>query len=270
MLPVPVRIQKILWETDEVFTLKLDMSSYDGYSFAAGQFNMVYAFGIGEAAISISSDCEKTNTLTHTIHRVGFVTTALSQLRSGDIVGIRGPFGIGWPIETLKNRDVLVMAGGIGLAPLRPMLYHLLKHRKDYGRIILLYGARKPLDLLFRVELEQWSKLSGVEVHVTVDKGDVSWKGNVKVVTKLLDLVKLDKENTISLVCGPEIMMKYGAEDIERCGLMPEQIYLSMERNMRCGVGLCGHCQFGPLFVCKDGPVFPYQRIRHLLEKKEL
>jgi len=270
MLPVPVRVQKIFWETDEVFTLKLDMSSYEGYSFAAGQFNMVYAFGIGEAAISISSDCEKQKTLTHTIHRVGFVTSALSQLRPGDIVGIRGPFGVGWPIETLKGRDVLVMAGGIGLAPLRPVLYHLIKHRKNFGRVMLLYGARKPLDLLFRVELEQWSKLPGVEVHVTVDKGDVSWKGNVKVVTKLLDLVNIDRENTIGLVCGPEIMMKYGAEDLERCGMMPEQIYLSMERNMRCGVGLCGHCQFGPLFVCKDGPVFPYQRIRHLLEKKEL
>ncbi len=273
ILPDPVRIQKILWETDDTFTLTLDMSSYNdhsGFKFAAGQFNMLYAYGIGEAAISISSDPEHTATLTHTIHRVGVVTTALSQLRRGDIVGIRGPFGTGWPFDTLKGRDVLIVAGGIGLAPLRPVIYHVLRHRSDFGRLIILYGARTPLNLLFRVELEQWSKLPNVEVHVTVDKGDSSWKGNISVVTKLLGSVKLDIENTIALVCGPELMMKYGAEDIERYGLKPEQIYLSMERNMKCGAGLCGHCQFGPLFICKDGPVFPYERIRHLLAIKEL
>lgn len=273
IIPDPVHIQKIRWDTDDVFSLILDMNSFrnsSGFKFAAGQFNMLYAYGIGEAAISISSDPEHGGTLTHTIHRVGIVTTALSQLRRGDVVGIRGPFGTGWPVETLKGRDVLIVAGGIGLAPLRPVIYHILCHRSDFGRLIILYGARTPLHLLYRVELEHWSKLQGVEVLVTVDKGDTSWKGNISVVTKLLASVKLDLEKTIALVCGPELMMKYGAEDIERYGIATEKIYLSMERNMKCGAGLCGHCQFGPLFICKDGPVFPYDQIRHLLAIKEL
>jgi NAD(P)H-flavin reductase len=273
ILPDTVRIQKILWETDDVFSLTLDMSQWkdhQGFRFTTGQFNMVYAYGMGEAAISISSTPEQTEILTHTIHRVGIVTTALSQLHRGDNIGIRGPFGTGWPLDTLKGRDVLIVAGGIGLAPLRPVIYHVLRHRSEFGRLILLYGARTPRNLLFRVELEQWSKLPNVEVLVTVDKGDSSWKGNISVVTKLLGSVKLDLENTIVLVCGPELMMKYGAEDIERYGITPAQIYLSMERNMRCGAGLCGHCQFGPLFICKDGPVFPYERVRHLLAIKEL
>ncbi len=273
MRPNPVRIQKILWETDDVFTLTLDMSTHknpSGFKFAPGQFNMIYAFGIGESAISISSDPAHTGTLRHTIQRIGVVTDALSQLRRGDVVGIRGPFGTGWPIDTLKGRDILIVAGGIGLAPLRSVVYHVLEHRSDFGRMILLYGARTPLNLLFRVELEQWSKQPGVEVLTTVDKGDSTWKGNISVVTKLLGSAKLNLENTIALVCGPELMMKYGAVDIERHGIKRGQIFLSMERNMKCGVGLCGHCQFGPLFVCKDGPVFPYTRVRDFLEKKEL
>ena len=271
MTPYPVRIQRILWETDDTFTLTLDMSTYSlPFKFTPGQFNMLYAFGIGEAAISISSDPSKTATLVHTIHRVGVVTSALSQLRRGDIIGLRGPYGNSWPIEIMKKRDVVIMAGGIGLAPLRPVLYHVLRNRSDYGRVILLYGARSPLDLLYRVELEQWSKQPNIEVLVTVDKGDSTWKGNISVVTKLLGSIKLDTANTIALVCGPEVMMKYGAEDIERVGLESNQIYVSMERNMKCGYGQCGHCQFGPIFICKDGPVFPYIRIRDMLEKKEI
>ncbi len=273
MVPHPVRIQRILWETDDTFTLTLDMSTFDGgkgFEFLPGQFNMLYAFGIGEAAISISSDPAKTGTIAHTIHRVGIVTSALSQLKRGDVVGLRGPYGNSWPIDAMKGRDIVILTGGIGLAPLRPLLYHVFRKRGDFGRVILLYGARSPLDLLYRVELEQWSRLPNTEILVTVDKGDSSWKGNISVVTKLLASVKLDTPNTLALVCGPEIMMKFGAEDLGRYGLTDDQIYISMERNMKCGLGLCGHCQFGPLFICKDGPVFLYSRVKDSLEKKEL
>ncbi len=271
MIPNPIRIQKVAWENDDTFSLTLDMNTYDGeYQFLPGQFNMLYAYGIGEAAISISSDNENTKALIHTIHQVGIVTSALSQLKPGDEIGLRGPFGNSWPMDALKGRDIVVAAGGIGLAPLRPVLYHAFRKRNDYGRIIILYGARSPLDLLFRVELEQWSKLPGVEVFVTVDKGDYTWKGNIGVVTKLFSYVKLDIKNSIALVCGPEIMMKFTVAELDHVGVPLDQVYISMERNMKCGFGICGQCQYGPIFICKDGPIFQYPQLRSYLEQKEL
>ncbi len=163
-----------------------------------------------------------------------------------------------------------IVAGGIGLAPLRPVMYAMLRERTAFERIILLYGARSPLDLLYRVELEEWAKEHNVEVLVTVDRGDSSWKGYIGVVTSLFSYLKLDARATVGYVCGPETMMKYTIDEMERRGLAEDQIYLSMERNMKCAVGFCGHCQYGPEFICKDGPVFTLPRIRHLLDKKEL
>ncbi len=270
MLTHPVSIRKIMWENDDTFTLTLDTSGLPtNFSFLPGQFNMVYVFGVGEAAISISSDPAKTNTIDHTIHRVGTITTALSQKKRGDMVGIRGPYGSSWNIDIAKGKDVVIATGGIGLAPLRPVIYSLLKRRDDYGRIIVLYGGRSALDLLFRVELEKWED-ENIEVLVTVDRGDSSWKGNVGVVTSLFSYIKLDARNTIAYVCGPEIMMKYTIDELERRGVSPDQTFLSMERNMKCAVGFCGHCQYGPTFICKDGPVYPLPRIRPLLDRKEL
>jgi NAD(P)H-flavin reductase len=271
MMTHPVMIRKVMWENDDTFTLTLDMNSaLNGFSFLPGQFNMLYVYGIGEAAISISSDPTRTGTLDHTIHRVGTITTALSRKKRGDVIGIRGPFGSSWPLDVAKGKDVCIVTGGIGLAPLRPVIYSMLKKREEYGRIMILYGGRSPLDLLYRVELERWEDEKNVEVLVTVDRGDSSWKGHIGVVTSLLSYIKLDTQNTIAYVCGPEIMMKYTIDELERRGLPLDQVYISMERNMKCAVGFCGHCQYGPTFICKDGPVFPLPRIRSLLDRKEL
>lgn len=272
MSPAFATIRRVIWETDDTYTLLIDPPGTDGaaFSFEPGQFNMVYAFGVGEAAISISSDPARPNSIAHTIHRVGTATSALSRLKRGEMIGLRGPFGTAWPIREAVGKDVCIAAGGIGLAPLRPVIYSLIRRREEFGRIIILYGARSPLDLLYRVELEEWSKLPNTEVITTVDRGDSSWKGHIGVVTGLFSYIKLDSRSTIALVCGPEVMMKYTCEELQRRGLSQEQIYISMERNMKCGIGLCGHCQFGPKFICKDGPVFRLPLVNHLLEKKEI
>jgi NAD(P)H-flavin reductase len=271
MTTTPVMVRKTIWENDDTFTLTLDCAPLgEGYRFLPGQFNMVYVYGVGEAAVSISSDPARPGTLDHTIHRVGLVTTALAQKKRGDLIGIRGPFGSSWPIEVARGRNVCIASGGIGLAPLRPVIYAMLKDRDAYGRIIVLYGGRSPLDLLYRVELEKWANDYNVEVLVTVDRGDSSWKGHIGVVTSLFQYIKLDARETIAYVCGPEIMMKYTIDELERRGVPPAQMYISMERNMKCAVGFCGHCQYGPTFICKEGPVYPVMRVRPLLERKEL
>ncbi len=271
MLVQPVTIRRVIWETDDTYTLLLDLGALEGtFSFLPGQFNMLYAFGTGEGAISISSDPSRPNNVAHTIHRVGVLTSALAQLKRGDMIGLRGPFGSSWPLREAAGKDICIVAGGIGLAPLRPLIYTLFQNRGLYGRIILLYGARSPLDLLYRVELEDWGNMHHVEVLVTVDRGDSSWKGHIGVVTTLFSYIKLDARATVAYVCGPETMMRFTLDELERRGVPEKQIYLSMERNMKCAVGFCGHCQYGPEFICKDGPVFPLTRVRRLLDKKEL
>jgi len=272
MIPHIIRINKNIWETEDTFTLYLKPTGESGgeFLFKPGQFNMIYVFGAGESAISISSSLHKPKTLVHTIRKVGTITTALSKLKAGDFIGLRGPFGRGWPIEEAIGKDVCIIGGGIGLAPLRPVIYSVLKNRRDYGKIFILYGARSPLDLLYRVELEQWSKQYDVEVQVTVDHADSSWKGNVGVVSNLFNYITLDVNNTIAMVCGPEMMMKFTVEELLEQGIPAESINLSLERNMKCAIGLCGHCQFGPKFICKDGPVFSYSEISFLFEKKEI
>jgi NAD(P)H-flavin reductase len=271
MLTHPVEIRRIAWENDDTFTLTLDTSELsDGFQFLPGQFNMLYVFGVGESAISISSDPARKSTLDHTIHRVGTVTTALAHMKRGDAVGIRGPYGSSWPVGVAEGKDVCIISGGIGLAPLRPVIYSMVRRRQQYRRIIVLYGGRSPLDLLYRVELERWANEAGVETLVTVDRGDSSWKGHIGVVTSLLNYIKLDARETFAYVCGPEIMMRYSVDELERRGVPMEQVYVSMERNMKCAVGFCGHCQMGPTFICKDGPVYPLGRVRHLMDMKEL
>jgi NAD(P)H-flavin reductase len=272
MMPQPAVIRRVVWETEDTFSLMIEPDSEHGhpFRFLPGQFNMLYVFGVGESAISISSDPSKQNIITHTIHRLGFVTSALAGLKRGDIIGLRGPFGAGWPVDKAKGMDVCIITGGIGLAPLRPVLYSLFRNRKDYGRIMLLYGARSPLDMLYRVELEQWGKLPNVDILITVDHGDTSWKGHIGVVTKLFSYVDINAPKTISMICGPEIMMKFTIQELLQRGVPSEQIFISMERNMKCGIGLCGHCQCGSKFVCKDGPVFALPQISYFLEKKEI
>lgn len=271
MIPLRMRISNISWETEDVFTIELEPEDEDlsKFKFKPGQFNMLYAFGIGEAAISICTDSSKTGAFSHTIHRVGYVTRSISNMKNGDVIGIRGPFGSCWPVEKTEGKDICIVAGGIGLAPLRPAIYHIFKNRKKYGKITILYGARTPGDLLYRNELDQWNKKHDVSVEITVDRADSSWKGYVGVVTTIIDYAKLNPANTVAMVCGPELMMKFSIDELMMIGFTESSIYLSMERNMKCAVGFCGHCQFGPYFVCKDGPVFRFDRIKKIFDIEE-
>jgi NAD(P)H-flavin reductase len=189
---------------------------------------------------------------------------------AGDAIGVRGPLGTGWPVEAARGHDVVIVAGGIGLAPLRPVVYEVLRHRDRYGRLVILYGARSPRDLLYRKELAAWARQPDTQVLVTVDYGGLNWRGHVGVVTTLFRYARLQPARALAMVCGPEIMMRFVTRELEHQGLTRQNIHLSMERNMKCAIGFCGHCQLGPYFVCKDGPVFPYERIRTLMEKHEI
>jgi NAD(P)H-flavin reductase len=271
MVPSPFCLQRVRKETHDTFTLELEPANGAGeFSFAAGQFNMLYAFGVGEVPISISGDSTKPQTLVHTVRAVGTVTEALCKLKRGEVLGVRGPFGSHWPVEEAAGSDVVIVAGGIGLAPLRPALYYLLSNREEYGRIALVYGARTLQDMLYKRELEQWRSQLDLEVDVTVDTAPASYRGNVGVVTTLIPRVRFDPFQTVALVCGPEVMMRFTVRELESRGVEPENIFISMERNMRCGVGFCGHCQFGSAFVCRDGPVFCYAEIEPFFAKREV
>ncbi len=271
MMPQPFVVRKVRRETYDTFTLVLTAAATGSqFAFGPGQFNMVYVYGVGEVPISISGDPADTSSLVHTTRAVGTVTKAMKKLCVGDTVGIRGPFGTTWPLEQAKGKDVVIVAGGIGLPPLRPSIYHILRHREEYGKVFLLYGARTPADIMFPKQLESWPDGDAVKVHVTVDRSMPGWKGNVGVVTTLIPKIEFDPRNVIAMVVGPEVMMRFTAMDLVKRGIAPENLYVSMERNMKCGIGLCGHCQYGPHFICKDGPVFPYAEIKDLLFKREV
>lgn len=270
MIPIPFQVNRRVQLTHDVFELELIPVQKRDYSFAPGQFNMLYLFGVGEVPISLSSDPNETSSLVHTIRSVGTVTKAMSEVKQGDVLGLRGPFGSQWPIEEAIGKDVVLITGGIGLAPLRPVLYSLLAQREKIGRIILLYGAREPDDLLYQKQLESWQQSHRLEVLQTVDVADRNWQGTVGVVTKLIPKVTLNPEQTIAMICGPEIMMRFAILELEAIGMRDHQLYISMERNMKCAVGFCGHCQFGPTFLCKDGPVLRYDQIRHFFGRREI
>jgi NAD(P)H-flavin reductase len=271
MLPHPYRVQRVRRETYDTFTLDLEQANgASGLPFAPGQFNMMYLFGVGEVPISISGDPAKSKALVHTIRAVGTVTKPIVRLKRGDVLGVRGPFGSSWAVEAAKGSDVVIVAGGIGLAPLRPALYYLLSHRDSYGRVVLLYGARTPEDLLYTRELEEWRSRLDVEVGVTVDAATGDWRGNVGVVTTLIPWARFEPSDTVAMVCGPEVMMRFTVQALQERGVAVENTYVSMERNMKCAVGFCGHCQFGPTFICKDGPVFRCDRMEQFLWKREI
>ena len=271
MIPRPFRIQRLRKETADTFTL--DLAPADGrgtFAFAPGQFNMLYVFGVGEVPISISSDSGDSSALQHTTRAVGTVTNALQGLKKGDTVGIRGPFGSAWPVEEARGRDCVIVTGGIGLAPLRPALYFLLAHRENYRQVVLLYGARSPEDILYRRELERWRSKLDLEVRVTVDRAGGEWRGTVGVVPMLVRRAGFDPSNATAMVCGPEVMIRFTVRELESRGMEGRHIYLSMERNMKCAIGFCGHCQYGHTFVCKDGPVFRFDRIAAIFGKAEV
>jgi NAD(P)H-flavin reductase len=270
MLPAIYRVRQTRKETHDTFTMELaPAQGREPFRFAPGQFNMLYAFGTGECAISISGDPTEPDKLLHTTRIVGNVTTALSKLRPGDTMGIRGPFGRGWDLQTAEGNDVVFVAGGIGLAPLRPAIYHVLAHREKYGKVVVLIGTRTPQDILFRHDLKKWRSRLDVEVFVTVDRAESGWQGNVGVVTSLIRRAPFDRLNTVALICGPEIMMQFTVMELLKRGVSPDSIYITMERNMKCAIGFCGHCQLGPTFLCKNGPVFRYDQIKFWFEQRE-
>jgi NAD(P)H-flavin reductase len=234
----------------------------------AGQFTMLYAFGVGEVPISVSG-APGGRALVQTVRAVGAVTRALHGARPGTVLGVRGPFGTDWAVAGAAGRDLVLVAGGIGLAPLRPVLLQALANRDAYGRIVLLVGTRSPRDLLFAEELAAW-RARGVHVEVTVDQSAPGWDGHVGLVTALLPAVRIDPANTVAFVCGPELMMRFAADALVARGVPASAIRVSLERNMQCGQALCGHCQLGPVLLCRDGPVVGYDRAAPLLTVEEL
>lgn len=271
MLPDPFRVVSVHRETHDTFTLVLESAARrPAAAFAPGQFNMLYAFGVGEAPISISGDPATPSRLVHTTRAVGPVTRAICAARRGALIGVRGPYGRPWPVLDCAGRDIVIVAGGIGLAPLRPAVRQILANRAAFGRVTLLYGARAPSEILFRRDIEAWRGRLDVSVDVTVDRGDETWRRNVGVVTTLLRRAEFAPDTAAAFVCGPEVMMRFTTLELRKMGLSDDRIFVSMERNMKCGVGLCGHCQFGREFVCRDGPVFDFARIRRLFEKREV
>ncbi|HEY6963028.1 MAG TPA: FAD/NAD(P)-binding protein [Gaiellaceae bacterium] len=269
MTPLPYRVTRKRRETSDVWTLELEPVHEAIEPIGPGQFTMLYAFGVGEAPISTSGKSGRNYPLVHTIREAGAVTRALCAKSPGDVVGVRGPFGNTWPLDEARGKDVVVMAGGIGLPPLRPAIYDVLAHRDEFGRLLLLYGGRTPADLLYPTELARWRE-RGVAVDVIVDAAGPEWTGRVGVVTKLVPGAHFDPENAVAFVVGPEIMMRFSAQALVARGLPADCIWASMERTMRCGIGLCGHCQLGPTLVCRDGAVYPWPYLEPLLGVPEL
>jgi NAD(P)H-flavin reductase len=269
MVPHVARVLRRRRDAPQVWSFDIEPGK-TAPAFVPGQFNMLTAFGVGEVPISLSGDPAEPDRLVHTVRAVGPVSVALTRLGPGDVVGLRGPFGMGWPMAEAAGHDVVIVAGGLGLAPLRSALYRLLGERARYGKIALLYGTRSPEDILFRREIESWRRRLDIGIEVTVDHAGSDWYGHVGVVTTLIARADFNPGHTIALVCGPELMMRFAIAALGDAGLADEAIYLSMERNMKCAVGFCGHCQFGTVFICRDGPVFRYDRVRSLLALKEI
>jgi NAD(P)H-flavin reductase len=271
LVPTPCRVGRRLIETADTHTLELFPERAGAIApFAPGQFAMLYAFGAGEAPISISGDLSAGGRLVHTIRSAGAVTSALCALEPGDHVGVRGPFGTAWPLEPAEGADVVVVAGGIGLAPLRPAVYQLMRRRERYGRVAILYGGRSPAELLYVAELERWRGRFDVQVEVIVDGAPSDWRGQVGVVTKLIPRAELDPKGAFAFVCGPELMMRFTAAALAERGFASERVFLSLERSMHCAIGLCGHCQLQHLLLCRDGPVFALDAVEPLLRVREL
>lgn len=262
-VPEIATIEEIKDEIVDVktFYLRFDNKEIDGnFKFKSGQFIMCTVFGAGEFAVSLPPSPE--NDRFHiTVRRIGKVTNALHDLEVGDRVGIRGPFGNGFPFEEIKGKNVIYVAGGIGLIPLRSSIVHVLQHRKDFGRILLLYGSRSPQDLMYQYMLEEWQKIEGFETFITVDNGTPEWKGNVGIITTLFDKVEIPVDNTVAFVCGPPVMFNAVIKELMQRGIKDDMIISTLERHMKCGVGKCQHCAIGRTLVCTDGPVYTYRQI---------
>ncbi|KVD88278.1 Ni/Fe hydrogenase subunit gamma [Burkholderia ubonensis] len=270
LVPRIYRVARRHRELPDIATLEIVPLSGPRAPIGSGQFNMLYVLGVGEVPISTSGDPANDATFVHTIREVGAVSRALARLSPGATLGVRGPFGVGWPIDAAVGTDMVIVAGGLGLAPLRPAIYEIMASRSRFGRVAILFGCRHPDEILYRRELERWSRRLDVEVDVTVDHADAGWRGNVGVVPALIARAAFDPRDATALVCGPEVMMRFAVAALKERGVPDDHIYLSMERNMKCAVGHCGHCQFGPTFVCKDGPVMRYDAIARIFAAREI
>jgi len=268
--PAPWRVTATRRESADTVTLELEPPAGEVFAFLPGQFNMLGAFGTGEVPISISGDPDAGGSVLHTIRDVGMATRALCAREPGDRITVRGPYGTSWPLEQAEGADVVIIAGGIGLPPVRPAVYHLLAHRDRYQRIVLLYGARTPADLLFTGELANWRSRFDLDVQVTVDTAAGGWQGDVGVVPDLIGTTRFDPATATAFMVGPEIMMRYTVRALRSAGVPDDRIFLSMERNMQCAVAMCGHCQLGPLLVCRDGPVFCHRQLARWLSLREV
>ncbi|MGQ9629293.1 MAG: FAD/NAD(P)-binding protein [bacterium] len=260
--PIETVIDDVIQETPNIKTFVLRPK--EELAFKTGQFVELTVPGFGEAPFTPSSSPQVKEKLDVTVMRVGRVTSLLHEMKPKDILGLRGPYGLGYPLGEFKGKEVLIVGGGVGLAPLRSLLFALFSEIDDYKRIVLKYGARTPTDIVYKKELKEWAKRDKVDVELTVDAGDEAWKGKVGVVTTLLDDLDVDLSNSVSVVCGPPVMMRFTTFKLLEAGFKPHQIYLSMEKNMSCGIGKCGHCRLGKYYVCRDGPVFKYEDIKDI------
>jgi len=268
--PAAARIERVQRQTYDTLTYTIayeESPIRETHQFQPGQFNMISLFGIGEAPLSISSWHGRDGTFDHTVRSVGTVTGAMARLKEGDRLWVRGPYGHGWPLEHLTGRNILLVAGGIGLAPLRPIIEEVLHRPHSYGHLEILYGARTVNDYLFTAEFPQWQAAPNLTLRLAVDQPVPGFGGRVGPVTALFKEMDSHPKETVVVTCGPEIMMRFVVKGLLGRGFAPESIYVSLERRMECGFGKCGHCQIGPLYVCQDGPVFSYPRIRDLPEE---
>jgi sulfhydrogenase subunit gamma (sulfur reductase) len=266
--PHLMEVVKIIPETEDTKTFHLrfqDPAVQETFSFRSGQFAEYSVFGEGEATFCISSSPTRMDHLEFSVKRVGRVTQALHHLNSGDLVGFRGPYGNCFPLDRMKGKNLVFIGGGIGLAPLRSLIQNVLDHRLDFGEIAILYGARTPQDLCFKYDLEAWNRNPTVKVITTVDAGDKTWKGKVGLVPVVLQELGPSPANALAVTCGPPIMIRYTLLALEKLGFTPPQIWTTLEMKMKCGVGKCGRCNIGPLYVCKDGPVFSFEEIRNFI-----
>ena len=269
--PYPAEIIERTQEAPNIFTFKLrfkDSQLQKQFRFQPGQFNMVYHFGVGEVAISISSDPDDENTIHHTIRSVGRITNSLVKLNKGDYLGIRGPFGNGWPIEKAQGKDIIILTGGLGCAPVVGMINYIVNRRKQFGKLMILQGVKHSHDLIFRDRYNEWQQLPNTQVLLAADRSGPHWTWHTGYVTELISELNINPDKTICMICGPEMIIQVDIKNLLARGLDENNIFLSMERNMECAIGHCGHCQFGGSFICKDGPIFCYSSIKELLGKK--
>lgn len=270
LVPIEAEIIERVQESATIFTLHLrfvDSQHHERFIFQPGQFNMLYLYGVGEVAISIVSDPENKQIITHTIRAIGRVTNALQKLQVGDRVGVRGPYGRGWPLKQMKNKDVVVVTGGLGCAPSVSIIDYILARRQDYGTLSILQGIKHSDDFIFRKKYALWQKSPHTEIHIAADKAGPTWPWDVGYVTDMIDQITLTPQNTIVMMCGPEMMMNTAIKILCQRGIPEQHIFLSIERNMECGIGQCGHCQYGGFFICKDGPIFAFSEIKELFNE---